>query len=78
MGKQRPKSHVIEDKAYMQFESSLPESWSLRRQDKDIGIDREVEIFENEKSTGIIFKVQIIGYRNPKIYFKRFFYKLFT
>lgn len=66
MGKRRPIQHVIEEKAYLQFESSLPESWLHRRQDQDYGIDREVEIFENEKSTGIIFKVQIKGTKNPK------------
>jgi hypothetical protein len=32
----------------------------------DYGIDKEVEIFENEKSTGLIFKVQIKGTKAPK------------
>ena len=66
MGKRRPKQHQIEDDACEQFESSLPKSWLHRRQDKDYGIDREVEIFENEESTGIIFKVQIKGTESPK------------
>ena len=35
--------------------------WAVREipQDTDVGIDFEVEVFENYKSTGILFKVQL-------------------
>ena len=66
MGKQRPIQHVIDEKACLQFPSSLPDSWLFRRLYLDYGIDGEVEIFENDQSTGIIFKVQIKGTENPK------------
>jgi len=66
MGKKLPKQHQIDEKACKLFDSALPESWICRPQLKDYGVDREVEIFEKEKSTGIIFKVQVKGTEKPK------------
>ncbi|MDP2981808.1 MAG: DUF4365 domain-containing protein, partial [Candidatus Latescibacter sp.] len=66
MGKLRPRQHEIDDQACKQFGNALPNSWLLRYQGKDYGIDSEVEIFERGQSTGIIFKVQIKGTENPK------------
>lgn len=36
-----------------------PLGWAVRKLDKDNGIDFEVEIFDNFKSTGVFFKVQL-------------------
>jgi hypothetical protein len=72
MGKEFPKQHEIDEIACRLFESSLPSSWLPRPQIKDYGIDREVEIFEKRKSTGIIFKVQVKGTEKPKFSKNRF------
>jgi hypothetical protein len=68
----RPKQHQIEEKAYDQFKASLPNYWIVRSQTHDYGIDREVEIFSQNKcdeaiSTGYIFKTQVKGTENAKI-----------
>lgn len=62
----RPKQHQIEEKAYDQFKSCLPIYWVVRNQTHDYGIDREVEIFNQNAngeavSTGYIFKAQVKG-----------------
>lgn len=36
-----------------------PLGWAVRKLDKDNGIDFEIEIFDNFKSTGVFFKVQL-------------------
>lgn len=65
MGKKFPKQHEIDEKACRIFDSALPASWVCRPQLKDYGVDKEVEIFEEGKSTGIIFKVQVKGTEKP-------------
>ena len=65
MGKLRPKQHEIDQRACALFDISLPDSWLPRPIQSDYGIDKEVEIFEAGKSTGLIFKVQIKGTEEP-------------
>ena len=62
----RPKQHQIEEEGYEQFKACLPRHWVVRSQTHDYGIDREVEIFNQDAngdaiSTGCIFKVQVKG-----------------
>lgn len=66
MGKKFPKQHEIDEQACRIFDSALPASWVCRPQLKDYGVDKEVEIFEEGKSTGIIFKVQVKGTEKPR------------
>ena len=66
MGKKFPKQHEIDERACRIFDSALPASWICRPQLKDYGVDKEVEIFEEGKSTGIIFKVQVKGTEKPE------------
>jgi len=69
----RTKQHEIEDAAYRQFENCIPRHWVVRSQNKDYGIDREVEIFKQKsmditaQTTGQVFKVQIKGTEKAKI-----------
>ncbi|MCP4157291.1 MAG: DUF4365 domain-containing protein [bacterium] len=58
---ERPGSHITGDSAEALFTSALPAEWVVRPQPKDYGIDVEVEVFDGQKSTGIIFKVQLKG-----------------
>ncbi len=68
----RTKQHQTEDKAYKQFKACLPDYWVVRSQTHDYGIDREVEIFNQNAngdavSTGYIFKAQVKGTEKAKI-----------
>lgn len=63
----RPRQHEIDTAARRQFEQSLPEAWVVRSQPDDYGIDYEVEIFHQHKSTGLIFKVQLKGTTAPAL-----------
>jgi hypothetical protein len=65
MGKIRPKQHEIDQRACALFDTALPASWLPRLITNDYGIDKEVEIFDAGKSTGLIFKVQIKGTEEP-------------
>ncbi len=67
MSKLRPKQHEIDDAACRLFEQSLPREWVYRPLPKDYGIDGEVEVFRDGKSTGIIFKVQVKGTESPRV-----------
>lgn len=58
----RPVQHQIDSAAKKQFESTIPNEWAIRNtQETDYGLDYEIEVFENEISTGIIFKIQLKG-----------------
>lgn len=61
----RPVQHQIEDESCRIFQSLLPREWVVRWQDGDYGIDGEVEVFKDEESTGLIFKVQMKGTESP-------------
>lgn len=59
---QRTHQHIVEDKSWLGFSSSVPEGWVVRDQrGSDYGIDGEVEIFREGFSTGFLYKVQIKG-----------------
>lgn len=60
----RPASHRTESAAVQLFQRWVGEAgWVYRDvpQGTDYGIDGEVEIFENDEATGLLFKVQIRG-----------------
>jgi hypothetical protein len=44
-----------------------PLGWAVRKLDKDNGIDFDIEVFENFKSAGIFFKVQLKAQEEPGI-----------
>lgn len=55
----RNRKHRLEDESRYKFSLILPEEWLFRNKDKDYGIDGEVEIFEDEVATGLLFFVQL-------------------
>lgn len=55
----RPRSHQLEDISLRRFENLLPNAWVSRGKVPDYGIDREIEIFELDKATGLSFLVQL-------------------
>ncbi len=57
----RPKQHIIETSSKKAFESLLPDKWVIRPLLPDYGIDYIVELFEDNKSTGKFFYVQLKG-----------------
>ncbi len=61
----RNEQHEIDTVARRLFQSVLPSYLVVREQGDDYGIDAEVELFEQGESTGVIFKVQIKGTKNP-------------
>jgi len=68
----RPKAHEIDVQARRIFENVLPKEWVGRYQPSDdYGIDYEVEIFDKNESTGVIFKIQLKGTENLQFIFKK-------
>lgn len=57
----RPEQHIIETKSQRIFERIVPVEWVCREIKPDYGVDYLVEIFENNKSTGKTFFVQLKG-----------------
>ena|SRR6202158_2143979 len=56
----RPQQQIIDDVGERQMRSIFePLGWAVRKIDKDNGIDFEVEIFVDFKSTGVFFKIQL-------------------
>ncbi len=65
---ERSKQHQIDTSAGKIFQNVIPNEWVIRdQQQTDYGIDYEIEVFQNNNSTGIIFKVQLKGTENLKI-----------
>lgn len=59
---QRPRSHVLGDRALREFSNTIGDDWVIRViGSNDYGVDAEVEIFEDGHATGASFKVQIKG-----------------
>lgn len=56
---QRPRGHVNETWSIRAFESLLPAEWLSHQFESDYGIDRRVEIFEDQTATGHFFNVQL-------------------
>ncbi|MGT2516183.1 DUF4365 domain-containing protein (plasmid) [Sphingomonas panni] len=56
----RARSHELEELSVARFNDLLPAKWVSRSKRPDYGIDREVEIFNDEgQSTGLCFLVQL-------------------
>jgi hypothetical protein len=56
----RPRQQITDDAGERQMKSIFePLGWAVRKLDKDNGIDFEIEIFVDFKSTGVFFKVQL-------------------
>lgn len=56
----RPRQQIIDDAGERQMRSIFePLGWAVRKLDRDVGIDFSIEVFEDFKSTGVIFKVQL-------------------
>jgi hypothetical protein len=68
--KKRPEQHRIDDQGLNIFRNSLPqtakESWVFSTEEKDYGIDGEIQITRDEKHTGEFLKVQIKSKKSPK------------
>jgi hypothetical protein len=63
----RPQQQIIDDAGERLMRSVFePLGWAVRKQDKDNGIDFDIEIFENYKSTGVFFKVQLKSSRRTQ------------
>src|SRR5712692_2328284 len=59
---ERPRQQVTNASGRNQMRTIFESvGWAVREipQDTDIGVDFEVEIFQNYKSTGVLFKVQL-------------------
>ena len=59
---ERPPSQITDAAGQRQMRAIFePLGWAVRQvpQDTDIGVDFEVEIFENFQSTGVLFKIQL-------------------
>ncbi len=58
---QRPKQHQLEGSSRARFSTLINDiGWACRdKHQDDCGIDQEVEIFKNGKSTGLMFLVQL-------------------
>jgi Domain of unknown function (DUF4365) len=56
----RPHSHVINDRGELQLHTVFASvGWSVNKLENDYGIDFDVEIFKEHRSTGEWFKVQL-------------------
>ncbi len=61
----RPHQHEIDDRVCALLKLALPDEWVYRELPKDYGIDGEVEVFCQGRSTGVLFKVQVKGTEKP-------------
>lgn len=57
----RNRQHIIEDESEILLRSLIPTEWVLRKLTPDYGIDYNVEIFDNNESTGFHFFLQLKG-----------------
>lgn len=55
----RDRNHELETESQRAFEAAMPSSLVVRPISDDYGIDREVEVFADGKTTGLTFKVQL-------------------
>ena len=56
---QRPREHELETRSQRFFEQHLPDAWTSHREQDDYGVDLRVEIFDDERATGLDFIVQL-------------------
>ncbi|MDT0275537.1 DUF4365 domain-containing protein [Blastococcus goldschmidtiae] len=57
----RTRDHELETASERALEQLLPEAWTVAPVQHDYGIDRRVEIFEEQQATGLGFLVQLKG-----------------
>lgn len=58
----RTRAHRLEDASKTAFRALCDEAgWIVRDMPGDYGIDLEVEIFDNDSTTGMTFRVQLKG-----------------
>lgn len=57
----RHRSHELETLSQRAFESAMPANLVVRPVSDDYGVDREVEVFDGDSTTGLTFKVQLKG-----------------
>ena len=63
---QRPEQHVTDTRGHALVTSVLaPTGWVLRSLNPDYGADCEVEVFENGRTTGSTFKIQLKSSDEP-------------
>jgi Domain of unknown function (DUF4365) len=63
---QRPEQHVTDTLGHALLTSALaPTGWVLRSLNPDYGADYEVEVFENGRTTGSTFKIQLKSSDEP-------------
>lgn len=63
----RSRSHELEELSVARFNDLLPPKWVSRAKLPDYGIDREVEIFDDQgRSTGLTFLVQLRATDDPQ------------
>ena len=63
---QRPEQHVIDTRGQsLLIAAFAPTGWVLRAINPDYGADYEVEVFENRKTTGTTFKIQLKSSEEP-------------
>lgn len=55
----RPTAHQMDEASIAAFRSTAPNTWVIREKARDYGVDLEVEIFDGESATGLVFNVQI-------------------
>lgn len=61
----RPNSHQLEEISRRAFIASLPRNWACERFENDYGIDVRVDIFEEERATGLELLVQLKSSAQP-------------
>ncbi len=63
----RPDEHAIGRDGLLKFLLAVPRGWAKREQPaEDYGVDAEVEVFEDERSTGFLIKAQVKGTEGPR------------
>jgi hypothetical protein len=61
----RPEQHITDSLAGAIFRGAFPE-WAVNGSQCDYGWDYVVEVFRNNESTGLLFSVQLKGWRHTK------------
>lgn len=57
----RTRNQRLEEESITKFKGLVPSDWLVREKPNDYGIDLEVEVFDGDDSTGLVFWVQMKG-----------------
>ena len=63
---ERPKQHIIDEKAQSLLREILPDEWVLSKVDPDYGNDYFLDIYANGSFTGERAVIQLKGAETPK------------